>query len=69
MATSSSCIERSFSNATKLQQPQKSMMKAVTLEKIVCNNQSAIGLFERVNSITDGMMEGMVKKITDLTVE
>ena len=44
-------------------------MKAVTLEKIVCNNQSAIGLFERVNSITDGMMEGMVKKITDLTVE
>ena len=45
------------------------MMKANTLEKIVCNNSSAIGLFDRVNRITDDMMEGIVKEINDLTVE
>ena len=69
MATSSSCIERSFSNATKLQQPQKSQMKAATLENIMCNNKSATELFERVKNIGFDTMEGIVKEINDLTVE
>ena len=69
MASSSSCIERSFSGATKLQQPQKAMMKAATLENIMCNNESSIRMFERVKNISVEMMEGIVKEINDLTVE